>query len=247
MTRKIIYILFAAVLLTGCRSQKQASDASAYQGDFSALPPAKQYAVVENSFRPWTWAYIPGNISISEPASLSASARLTMQRDSMIHISLRILGMEVAVLYADADSIYAVDKFHKYYIAESLDRIIAGSGLTLGTVQDILLGQALPPAKGRSAWAATLADGTISALDFDLHSDDTTLRCVYPAHEESPAGPVASSVEILGTKNSRKVAASMRMNIGSAKWDAQRPVNFSAPKGYKKIDFDTLLKTLKNL
>jgi len=250
MNKKTTYLIsffFITILLAGCRSGKQASVATSYQGNFDALSPAKQYEVVEGSYRPWTWAYIPANVSISEPASISAGARLTMRRDSLIHLSLRVLGMEVAVLYADTDSIYAVDKFHKYFLAESLDRVLADSGLTLGSVQDLMLGQALPPRKGRSAWTATMADGAISAVDFDLRRDDTMLRCVYPAHEDSPAGTVASSVEIYGAKASRKVAATMRLNIGNARWDTPRQVNFSAPRGYRKISFDTLLKSLKNL
>lgn len=145
MLKNLAYILLLAVLLAGCRSHKQAVAPSVDAAAFAKLSPKKQREAVEKSFIPWQWAYIPANVSISSPASISGGGRLTMQRDSLIHLSLRVLGMEVAVLYADSDSVYAVDKFHKYFLAESLDRIMASSGLSLGDIQDLLLGQALPP------------------------------------------------------------------------------------------------------
>ena len=248
MLKNLAYILLLAVLLVGCRSHKQAVtpdvvDAAA----FAKLSPKKQREAVEKSFIPWQWAYIPANVAISSPASISGGGRLTMQRDSLIHLSLRVLGMEVAVLYADTDSVYAVDKFHKYFLAESLDRIMASSGLSLGDIQDLLLSQALPPAGGSPMCTATLADGVVSALDFDLGRPDIMLRCVYPAHEPTAAGPVATSTEIYGMKDDKKIAAAVRLNLGSARWNTPRSVNFSQPKGYKRIHFDALLKSLKNL
>ena len=247
MMKKLAYILLLAVVLAGCRSQKQTVVPSSDSAGFAALSPKKQHEVVGKSFIPWQWAYIPANVALAEPASISGGGRLTMQRDSLIHLSLRVLGMEVAVLYADTDSVYAIDKFHKYYLAESLDRIMASSGLSLGDIQDMLLGQALPPANGSRMCTATLADGAVAALDFDLGRPDATLRCVYPAHEPTPAGPVATSTEIYGVKDDKKIAATIRLNLGSARWNSPRRVDFSQPKGYKRIHFDALLKSLRNL
>ena len=67
----------------------------------------------------WQTMQTGGNIKLSAGSSFSSSVQVRMVRDKAIFISLRpMLGIEVGKLVITADSLYAVDKVHKRYIAE---------------------------------------------------------------------------------------------------------------------------------
>ena len=89
----------------------------------------------------WHTLYAPVKINLTSPMTFGASGRATMVRDSLVHISMRFFGMEVAVVRATADSAWVVDRFHKLYTVVPMSALTARTGLTLGAVQDIMLGK----------------------------------------------------------------------------------------------------------
>lgn len=66
------------------------------------------------------------NVSLKLPKRISASGTMTMTRGKDISISMRVLGIEVATLYITGDSVIALDKWHKYYLAESVESLLGG-------------------------------------------------------------------------------------------------------------------------
>ena len=140
--------LVSVMLLGSCGSKRQATSGT-YAATETAFPIISDsemlLTLAEDANADWTALTIPVKLSLTSPASASMSGRATMLRDKSIYISLRVLGMEVAYLYADTDSIYAVDKFHKYYLCENISALQERYGITLGNIQDLLLGRPFMP------------------------------------------------------------------------------------------------------
>lgn len=145
-------ILACALLLAACSTQRRAPRTP----DTEAAPagsPAAQFAALAGSYGLWHDVQMPVRATLRSPFSLSASGRMTLVRDSLVHISMRVLGMEVGVMQLTRDSVFVVDKFHRFLIAESMGRLTAGTGLTLADVQSALLGRAFVPGRGAATTA----------------------------------------------------------------------------------------------
>lgn len=98
-------------------------------------------AIADDMAGQWQAVSMPVKLSLLAPVNGSLSGRATLIRDKQIYISLRMLGIEVAYLYADSDSIYAVDKFHRYYFADETKSLSLRYGVTLANIQDLLTGR----------------------------------------------------------------------------------------------------------
>lgn len=159
----IVIALFS--VLSGCRSSKSLIDRPAL--DYSAMTLDERAREVISAARPWTQLNLPLKVSVKSPEKLSLSGRIYMRRDHDIYITLRVLGMEVANMYINADSVYAADKAHKYYIAESIDKIFSGASLSIGDIQDALLGRAFINNRG------TLSDDLLNEVTLSEADNDS--------------------------------------------------------------------------
>ena len=90
----------------------------------AACHSSRKATVADNGIYRWHTLEVPVKVSVEKPLSLSCSGKATLVRDSVIYVSMRMLGMEVAYLYADADSAILCDRFHKLYISEPLDGLL---------------------------------------------------------------------------------------------------------------------------
>ena len=131
--------IISVAALTGCRTSRSAAISGG--GDATAMALAERAHAVAAANLPWTQLNLPVKIAVKSPQKISLSGRIYMRRDRDIYITLRVLGMEVANMYVNSDSVYAADKLHKYYIAEPIKDIFAGASLTIGDIQDALLGR----------------------------------------------------------------------------------------------------------
>lgn len=90
----------------------------------------------------WQTLQTSGSIKLKAGSSFSSSIQMRMVRDDAIFISLRpVLGIEVGKLLITGDSLFAVDKVHKRYIAEKVSLLTAGIPVTVSDVQNIFLGR----------------------------------------------------------------------------------------------------------
>lgn len=113
----------------------------------SALPScrsAQQATLTPQKPQGWHTLEVPVRVSLTEPEQLSANARLNMVRDSSVYLSLRMMGMEVAYLAAQADSVVICSRFHKLYAADRLSRLLPPEYANLQTLQALLLGAEIP-------------------------------------------------------------------------------------------------------
>ncbi len=152
----LIALLGLALLSLGsCRSSKSSAghkesttgqstekDLQAYLGDICS-----QYGA-------WTDVSMPVKIELQAPKRFSVSGKASMVRGKSLDFSLRFLGMEVASLKADRDSVYVLYKLEKIAFAESIGRISEAYGFDLEDLQCLLLGRMFVPGKGQAPVSA---------------------------------------------------------------------------------------------
>lgn len=136
--------ILAAVSLGGCSAGKQAGRQEAgtpIPTDAAMQTPSQRYNKLCATYGDWQDVAMPVRISLTQPKRVSFQAKATMKRDQWIHFSVRLLGFELASVFVTNDSVHAIDKYHKLYLSESLSKLIGGADITIGDIQDLMLGR----------------------------------------------------------------------------------------------------------
>ena len=175
-------LFFAAACGTGKEASRTPSSASIVPP--ADATPAVRFEAMTAAYGMWHDLQVPMRATLRSPMNMSASGRLTMVRDSLVHISMRVLGIEVAVLRVGRDSVHVFDKFHRYYAAESMAALSRRTGLTLADVQCALLGRAFMP--GRGVATASMASRLRLGGDAD-YSPAFRARRLHMEHGRRPS------------------------------------------------------------
>lgn len=245
MRRKLIYFCTAllCVLMASCHGKKAKVAETVSPGEYYPMPAV--YDALASGYEKWGDVYMPVSVSISEPVDFSISGRATLVCDSLIHISLRVLGIEAGVISIGADSAVIIDKYHKMYVSESTSAFLGSHTLTIGELQSVLLGQAY--AGGSSRIQACVSDSqppVLQAIDF-MSRDDLKLSVAFSDFCEVPAGIAASKVAFDGRVPGKSVSASLQWNFGRAEWNTGRRPTLKMPgSGYKRIELTTILANM---
>lgn len=141
-------IIFTITVLQSCHSVK-----SSVSTTLSDDTEEELYTRLISDYKSWSDIYMPVTLSVSSPMDMSISGRATFIRDSEIHLSLRMIGIEVAVIYINNEKIYIIDKFNKRYIEDSLSKLPGDLPVTVSNIQDMLLGRIFLPGVGTLAAA----------------------------------------------------------------------------------------------
>lgn len=179
----------------------------------------------------WHDVYMPVKVSMSSPVSISLSGRATMVNDSLINISMRVLGMEVAVMHCTADSVWLADKYHKYAFAESKQKVLGSHDMPLSELQNIMLG--------------IDKDGR-NLLTFNNPANGSEVRISFGDRTVTPAGNAAGQIRVDAPLDKGHVDAALTWNLRDADWNTYRRVNFTPPgKGYRYFTAADVLGMLK--
>lgn len=129
----------------------------------------------------WEYVKLPVTVRLRQPKEMSIGGTAWMHRDSSIVISLRYMGFEVGSMSLTADSVVVIDKLHKSYMAERLDKFLDGMKFDLANLQDLLFGRTFQ-----------LGQKSMSAVDLkraDIETDEDTGRWIMvPADQPKTAG-----------------------------------------------------------
>lgn len=193
-----IVIVVITLLMTGCRSGKEAA----------RTEPAAT----------WSTFSAPVKLQLESPKRFSLSGRATLVRDKSIYISLRMLGMEVGTVYVTPDSVFATEKLHRYIVRESLSKALEGHDIPFAELQDLLIGEqsaataqlaralnytAETDGSGRLTVSASLQLKKPVAGKLIWNLDDARRDEPSPAQWRQPSGyteiPVASVMKLLKT------------------------------------------------
>lgn len=280
----VIAFFLLTLATTGCGSSKQAAAGVQAPDEIPAGMPQpaqtaqQRYAQLCGSYADWQDVSMPVRISLTEPKSVSFSARASMKRNQWISISVRMLGFEIASAWVDNDSVHAIDKIHKLYLSEGLIRFFAGADFTIGDVQDLLMGRGF--IAGRSGGTFTLpmekslnlsvTDEGMFILPADKGSgfeygfmmnpsadnimatsvsvgDTHAGVATYSGFVTTPAAGTFASTADFAIVKGKKAAGSVSWNLGSAKWNTGDNKTWKRPKGYRRIDAASLLKSISSL
>lgn len=154
-----------AGMLGACSAGKKATKATLpteTPAEISQQTPSQRYTELCNSYGWWEDVQMPVRLSLTAPKNLSVNARAAMKRGEWISLSVRMLGFEVASAFVDRDSVHVVDRYHKAYLSESLEKVFGEYGVTVETVQDLLLGRGFLLGKA----GGTMRSDLKTALEF---------------------------------------------------------------------------------
>ena len=213
----------------------------------------------------WQTLQAGGNINLNAGSSFSSSIQVRMIRDQAIYISLRpLLGIEVGKLIITADSLYAVDKVHKRYIAEKVSLLTSGIPVTVSDVQDIFLGRPFVIGKGTlDESLKNLVTAIDSGKDIYVKANEAFKGYGYAfAFNKSrqinllsisPEGSIAAPDYVVNYSDVRKTTAgniahglnavatienkkvSLSLSYKNIDWNGNVKIDRSLPNGYSRM------------
>ena len=276
-TANLIVIAIAMILVSCGTTRKAASvnpnlpSSTTTTGTTDATPIEAVMATLGD----WQTMQTGGNISLKGGSNFSSSVQVRMVRDQAIFISLRpMLGIEVGKLLITADSLYAVDKIHKRFIAEKVSLLTAGIPVTVTDVQDIFLGRPFIIGKGtlneslQSQVEATNGSngvllsptehykGYSYTFAFDKANRIVTLNIMpqgsttaayqvkYNDVKGTQAGNIAHSINVNATVEKKKL--DLTLTYKNIDWNGNVKIERGIPNGYSRMRAADLFSLFSN-
>lgn len=274
---QLTVLAMAMLVMTACGTFKKAATlpdtttTTTPQGTVTTDPCDAIIAALGN----WQTLQTGGNIKLNAGSSFSSSIQMRMVRDQAIYISLRpLLGIEVGKLLITGDSLYAVDKVHKRYIAEKVSLLTSGIPVTVSDVQDIFLGRpfligkgtlntALKPlvtatseGSGMTLTANEQYKGYGYAFTFDKSSRIVSLNIMpqgstaatyqvkYNEVKNTTAGNIAHDIQVNATVDKKKVDLSLTYK--NIDWNGDMKIDRSVPANYTRMNAKDLFSMFSN-
>lgn len=278
MRNNIAILILLAAMMTACGTFKKATSNTDTTTTNTTTPQSDYtdpYDAVIATLGDWQTLQTGGNIKLNAGSSFSSSIQMRMVRDQAIYISLRpVLGIEVGRLLITADSLYAVDKVHKRYIAEKVSILTSGIPLTVSDVQDIFLGRPFIIGKGTmnegvKAGITVTREGNMVLLTpseqykgygytftFDKNNRITSLDIVpvssgtaafqvkYSDVKGTTAGNIAHGINANATVDNKKMALSLTYK--DIDWNSNVKIDRSIPGGYSRMSARDLFSLFSN-
>ncbi len=276
MKNKIAILFTIAALMTACGTTKQAAQPdTTSQSATTTTSTVNPAETIIATLGGWQTMQTGGNIKLNAGSSFSSSIQVRMVRDEAIFISLRpVLGIEVGKLIITADSLYAVDKVHKRYLAEKVSILTSGIPVTVSDVQDIFLGRPFILGNGtlnegnkNAVTAEKQGNGIVLtaekqykgygyAFAFDKNNRITSLNIVpagstapayqvkYSGVRSTTAGNIAHDIDVDATVDKKKVAFSLEFK--NIDWNGKVKIDKNIPSGYKRMNARDLFSMFSN-
>lgn len=279
MRNNLAYLILIALVATmaACGTAKKATNAPSNDTTITTATTTTTdpFDGIVATLGDWRTMQSGGNINLRGGSNLSSSIQVRMVRDQDIFISLRpMLGIEVGRLLITADSLYAVDKIHKRYVAEKVSLLTAGIPVTVSDVQDIFLGRPFIIGKGtmdadskarvtasREGGKVDLTPtehfkgygytfkfdpkGRILSLDIVPQGSTTAAYQVnYNDVRATLAGNIAHGINVNASIEKKKLDFSLTYK--NIDWNANVKIERSIPNGYTRMRATDLFSLFSN-
>ena len=269
-------LVLTMLVMTACGTTKKAAtlpntSTTTPQGTVTVDPCDAIIATLGN----WQTMQTGGNIKLNAGSSFSSSIQMRMVRDDAIFISLRpVLGIEVGKLLITGDSLYAVDKVHKRYIAEKVSLLTAGIPVTVSDVQDIFLGRPFVIGKGTLnaalkqemtatsegngvtitanehykghgyAFTFNKSNGIVSLNIVPQGSANAAYQVKYNEVKKTPAGNIAHDIKVNAVVDKKKLDFSLTYK--GIEWNGNVKIDRSVPTNYTRMSAKDLFSLFSN-
>lgn len=278
LTRLLILpTILASLALAGCSSHKNSAKSTPATSETVIENPAQINNLAESyifsltsTYAGWQYLSVPVDLEFTSPNKIKVSGRLYMERDKSIYLSVRVLGMEVATLYVTNEMIYATEKLHKYYVAESVTDLLAGCDFTVGDLQNLILGRAFVAGRGLlnksmapdvkvttddgSDWTLTppaIRDVTyqfniepnpqhVQSVSF-VHDGVHRVKCLYSQPMRTKGGMMANLLTLKAFAGGTRLQVNVDLNLKDVKWRESDIHTWKMPKGYKQLSRKELM------
>ena len=272
----IAILIMLAAMMTACGTFKKAATVPDTTSTTTTTPNTVTDPVdaVIATLGNWQTMQTGGNIKLSAGSSFSSAIQVRMVRDQAIFISLRpMLGIEVGRLLITADSLYAVDKVHKRYIAEKVSLLTSGIPVTVSDVQDMFLGRPFILGKGtlnetlkpqvtvgKASPLVLTANESYKGYGYVFNFDKTgriaslniaptgtavaAYQVKYSDVRGTPAGNIAHSIIADATIENKKMALSLTYK--NIEWNGNVKIDRSLPNGYSRMSARDLFSLFSN-
>ena len=125
-------------ILPACHTQRQTSSPAPTE----TTAAVDGYRSMVEAYLPWQRLRVPFTLKLLAPQKVSIGGTATFERSKGIHKSMKMFGMEVAVLQVDADSLTVVEKMNKQYLTIPVASALGGLDASVDNIQDLLTGRA---------------------------------------------------------------------------------------------------------
>ncbi len=276
MKNNIAILLLLTVVMTACGTFKKAANLPDTTTTTQTTPQVitTPCDAIIATLGDWQTLQTGGNIKLSAGSNFSSAIQVRMVRDEAIYISLRpMLGIEVGKLIITADSLYAVDKIHKRYIAEKVSILTSGIPVTVTDVQDIFLGRPFIIGKGtlnealksqvtasnNSPIVLTAKEsykGHGYSFSFDKNNRISSLDIVpagssaaayqvkYSDVRGTKAGNIAHAINVSASIEKKKMAFSL--SYKDIDWNGKVKIDKDIPNGYSRMSAKDLFSMFSN-
>ena len=276
MKNNIAILLLLTVVMTACGTFKKAANLPDTTTTTQTTPQVitNPCDAIIATLGDWQTLQTGGNIKLSAGSNFSSAIQVRMVRDEAIYISLRpMLGIEVGKLVITADSLYAVDKIHKRYIAEKVSILTSGIPVTVTDVQDIFLGRPFIIGKGTLSEALKSQvtaskespivliakesykgygysfsfdkNNRISSLDIvPAGSSAAAYQVKYSDVRGTKAGNIAHAINVSASIEKKKMAFSL--SYKDIDWNGKVKIDKDIPNGYSRMSAKDLFSMFSN-
>ncbi len=133
----LLLAFLAMITVAGCRSQKESAAGSA-----AASTAISDFASMVGSYTPWQKIRVPFTLKLLSPQKFSIGGTAVFDRGTMVNMSMRMFGLEVAVVQITPDSLTLVEKMNKQYLSVPVASALGGLDASVDNIQDLLTGRA---------------------------------------------------------------------------------------------------------
>lgn len=282
--KQILPLLIAAFLLSACHGTQLIStdtatgSASAAHGKQTAKATDAQTYAKKVAAQTTGSDYLTSSVKVnlkSGSKDLSVNGRLQMKRDDCIRLSLRFLGIEVALFEFTPQDVLLVDRANKQYMRATYDEVsfLKSAGLDFYTLQSLFWDELFVPGQKSAAAAAsrfklkqTTAGPVLSLTDTPrLHYDfltseaDATVRNVSVKSADTGQSGTFGCTYTAYTQFGRRQfptgisisfdnggkALALDLTLSSLKTDSDWNTRTTVSAKYTRRTVDQVLKSLK--
>lgn len=282
--KNIFYLLLICIGLTAChgtmlinQNDAEKNVTKVDKSKSSEATEAKAYVEKATAVSTGS-AYMTAGVKVnlkSGTKDLSVNGKLQMKRDDCIRLSLRFLGIEVALFEFTPSDVLLVDRANKQYVRARYDEVtfLKTAGLDFYALQALFWDEPFVPGEKSAASAVSrfkvnrTSEGTVLSLtdtpnlhyDFLTNSTDATVKNLSVKSattgqsgtfgctysDFTPFGHRNFPTNIALRFNDEGKALSLEMKLSSLKTDSDWNTRTTISSKYTRRSADQVLKALK--